>query len=77
MPTPFIARPSKIYPNLHFWFENKPSGSTATGQKLALFVHLILSFAPAFYLVVFFLLFLIFFRQVLASLLLEGDRVTC
>jgi hypothetical protein len=24
-----IARPSKIYPNLDFWFENKPSGNPA------------------------------------------------
>jgi hypothetical protein len=22
-----IARPSKIYPNWNFWFENKPSGN--------------------------------------------------
>jgi hypothetical protein len=25
--SPF-ARPSKIYPNWDFWFENKPSGNT-------------------------------------------------
>jgi hypothetical protein len=25
-----IARPSKIYPNLDFWFENKPSGNPAS-----------------------------------------------
>jgi hypothetical protein len=24
--TSSIARPSKIYPNWYFWFENKPSG---------------------------------------------------
>jgi hypothetical protein len=29
MPTSSIARPSKIYPNLDFWFENKPSGNPA------------------------------------------------
>jgi hypothetical protein len=27
MPTPSIARPSKIFPNLDFWFEDKPSGN--------------------------------------------------
>jgi hypothetical protein len=27
IPTSSIARPSKIYPNLDFWFENKPSGN--------------------------------------------------
>jgi hypothetical protein len=27
MPTASIARPSKIYPNLNFWFENIPSGN--------------------------------------------------
>jgi hypothetical protein len=26
-PTSSSARPSKIYPNLDFWFENKPSGN--------------------------------------------------
>jgi hypothetical protein len=38
------ARPSKIYPNWDFWFENKPSGNpgsakapmtTSTGQRLS------------------------------------------
>jgi hypothetical protein len=28
-PTSSIARPSKIYPNFDFWFENKPSGNLA------------------------------------------------
>jgi hypothetical protein len=28
MPTSCIARPSKIYPIWHFWFENIPSGNT-------------------------------------------------
>jgi ribosomal protein L13 len=27
MPTCSIAGPSKIYPDLDFWFENKPSGN--------------------------------------------------
>jgi hypothetical protein len=27
MPPSSIARPSKIYPNLDIWFENKPSGN--------------------------------------------------
>jgi hypothetical protein len=27
MPTPSTARPSKIYPNWDFWFENIPSGN--------------------------------------------------
>jgi hypothetical protein len=27
-----IQRPSKIYPNLDFWFENKPSGNLAPGE---------------------------------------------
>jgi hypothetical protein len=26
-----IARPSKIYPNLDFWYENVPSGNPETG----------------------------------------------
>jgi hypothetical protein len=29
MPTSSIARPSKIYPNPDFWFENMPSGNPA------------------------------------------------
>jgi hypothetical protein len=32
MPRFFIARPSKIYLNWDFWFENKPSGNP--GKKL-------------------------------------------
>jgi hypothetical protein len=31
IPTSFIARPSKIYPNWDFWFEK--SGNTADGLK--------------------------------------------
>jgi hypothetical protein len=27
IPTSFIARPSKIYPDCEFWSENKPSGN--------------------------------------------------
>jgi hypothetical protein len=27
--TSSVARPSNIYPNLDFWFENKPSGNPA------------------------------------------------
>jgi hypothetical protein len=27
LPTSSIARPSKIYPNWNFWFENMPSGN--------------------------------------------------
>jgi hypothetical protein len=27
LPTSSLARPSKIYPNLDFWLENKPSGN--------------------------------------------------
>jgi hypothetical protein len=34
VPTPSMARPSKIYPNSDFWFENIPSGNPAfKGQK--------------------------------------------
>jgi hypothetical protein len=29
MLTSFIARPSKLYPNRDFWFENMPSGNPA------------------------------------------------
>jgi hypothetical protein len=29
IPTSSIARPSKLYPNLDFWPENKPSGNPA------------------------------------------------
>jgi hypothetical protein len=32
--TSSIARPSKIYPNLYFWFENKPSGNPAANRRL-------------------------------------------
>jgi hypothetical protein len=31
--TSSIARPSEIYPNLDFWFENEPSGSTVTNTS--------------------------------------------
>jgi hypothetical protein len=30
VPTFFIPRPSKIYPNLDIWFENIPSGNPGT-----------------------------------------------
>jgi hypothetical protein len=33
-PTSSIARPSKIYPNLDLWFENKPSGNPGDDLKL-------------------------------------------
>jgi hypothetical protein len=33
MPSSSIARPSKIYPNLDFWFENKPSGNPASHPR--------------------------------------------
>jgi hypothetical protein len=33
IPTSSIARPSKIYPNLAFWFENKPSGNPANNSE--------------------------------------------
>jgi hypothetical protein len=33
MPTSSIARPSKIYPNWDFWFENIQSGNTDFGAK--------------------------------------------
>jgi hypothetical protein len=31
IPTSSIAGPSKIYPNLDFWFENKPYGNLIQG----------------------------------------------
>jgi hypothetical protein len=31
MPTSSIARPTKIYPNCEFWFENMPSGNPSLG----------------------------------------------
>jgi hypothetical protein len=34
MPTSFIARSPQIYPNLDFWFENKPSGNPAVVHSL-------------------------------------------
>jgi hypothetical protein len=34
MPTPSIARASKIYPNLDFWLENKPSGNPGLNSQL-------------------------------------------
>jgi hypothetical protein len=33
-PTSSIARHSKIYPNLDFWFENKPSGNPGVETKV-------------------------------------------
>jgi hypothetical protein len=33
-----ILRPSKIYPNWDFWFENKPSGNPARHSNLSLCV---------------------------------------
>jgi hypothetical protein len=33
IPILYIPRPSKIYPNRDFWFENKPSGNTAVRRK--------------------------------------------
>jgi hypothetical protein len=36
MPTSSITRPSKIYPNWNFWFENKPSGKKPSDQKTIL-----------------------------------------
>jgi hypothetical protein len=33
IPTFFILRPSKIYPNWNFWFENKPSGNPVSKRK--------------------------------------------
>jgi hypothetical protein len=35
IPASSIARPSKIYPNWYFWFENKPSGNTGSGALAA------------------------------------------
>jgi hypothetical protein len=32
IPTSSIASPSKIYPNLDFWFENVPSGNPVTNS---------------------------------------------
>jgi hypothetical protein len=32
MPIVSILRPSKIYPNLNFWSENKPSGNPAASR---------------------------------------------
>jgi hypothetical protein len=29
-----IQRPSQIYPNLDFWFENKPSGNPGPDSKI-------------------------------------------
>jgi hypothetical protein len=39
MPTSSFAKPSKIYPNLYFWFENTPSGNpvSAIGSHCSVF----------------------------------------
>jgi hypothetical protein len=37
MPRFFIARPSKIYPNWDFWFENKPSGNPGANAEISVF----------------------------------------
>jgi hypothetical protein len=33
VPTFSIPRPSKIYPNWDFWFDNKPSGNLGLAQE--------------------------------------------
>jgi hypothetical protein len=37
IPTSSVARPSKIYPNWHFWFENIPSGNPESQSKRSCF----------------------------------------
>jgi hypothetical protein len=36
-PTSSIARPSKIYPNWNFWFENAPSGNPGVNELIIIF----------------------------------------
>jgi hypothetical protein len=36
IPTFFIIRPWKIYPNLYFWFEKKPSGNPGSRNRILL-----------------------------------------
>jgi hypothetical protein len=33
---PIYVRPSKIYPNCDFWFENKPSGNPASKVRIGI-----------------------------------------
>jgi hypothetical protein len=33
LPTTYIARPYKVYPNWYFWFENIPSGNPGVHSK--------------------------------------------
>jgi hypothetical protein len=40
IPASSIARLSKIYPNLDFWFENIPSGNTETRPRPEKGAHL-------------------------------------
>jgi hypothetical protein len=44
MPRFSLARPSKIYPNWDFWFENKPSGNPESD-----WLKLCLLFQPGFF----------------------------
>jgi hypothetical protein len=41
IPTSSIAKPSIIYPNWDFWFENKPSGIPAVLRGLAFWLAFI------------------------------------
>jgi hypothetical protein len=42
-----IARPSKIYPNWDFWFENTPSGNPGAGEAQKCRLYLIIIIPPA------------------------------
>jgi hypothetical protein len=37
IPTSSIASPSKIYPNMDFWFENMPSGNPGVDVMITIF----------------------------------------
>jgi hypothetical protein len=41
MPRFSKARPSKIYPNYNFWFENKPSGNPVERMCVAQFIEIV------------------------------------
>jgi predicted metalloenzyme YecM len=46
IPTLPIPRPSKIYPNLDFWFENMPSGNPGSSDKVGeMMIVIVVEFA--------------------------------
>jgi hypothetical protein len=60
IPTSFVARHSKIYPNWEFWFENKPSGNPGQPSMILFLLYPVLLALTGSFLVS--LIFLSLFR---------------